>query len=276
MVDDLGGPYHLIVMSNIVHGLGPEEMDTLMPRVRAALVPGGVLAIKDMFLDHTMARPESAALDAAAEGRVEYRKVRVPAHRYTPLRKAWPQIVTPLVEQLKLQVRFNPRSRCVELRSAPTTPDAAVGIDLDGLGNARACQCAAGTTSSYAPCAGRGGYDEISGDCAGLVCTQCPAASTKDRSACAACNATQGYSTDTNECTCAPNEILVETEGLNGTYAKTCVACAPGMFAVWEDTTKGGAFYEGDPYTCRRCPDSKMNADCTACAEGYTLSLIHI
>ena len=45
----------------------------------------------------------------------------------------------------------------------------------------------------------------------------------------------------------------------------------PGMFAVWEDTTKGGAFYEGDPYTCRRCPDAKMNADCTACAEGYTL-----
>ena len=44
--------------------------------------------------------PEFAAPDAAAEGRVEYRKVRVPAHRYTPLRKAWPQIVTPLVEQL--------------------------------------------------------------------------------------------------------------------------------------------------------------------------------
>ena len=59
MVDDLGGPYHLIVMSNIVHGLGP-EMDTLYPR-QAALVPA-VLAIKDMFLDHTMARPESAAL----------------------------------------------------------------------------------------------------------------------------------------------------------------------------------------------------------------------
>jgi hypothetical protein len=62
MVDDLGGPYHLIIMSNIVHGLGPDEMDTLMPRIRQALVPGGVLAIKDMFLDHTMARPESAAL----------------------------------------------------------------------------------------------------------------------------------------------------------------------------------------------------------------------
>ena len=62
MVDDLGGPYHLIVMSNIVHGLGPDELDILLPRIRRALIPGGVLAIKDMFLDHTMARPESAAL----------------------------------------------------------------------------------------------------------------------------------------------------------------------------------------------------------------------
>ena len=62
MVDDLGGPYHLILMSNIVHGLGPDEMDTLLPRIRQALIPGGVLAIKDMFLDHTMARPEPAAL----------------------------------------------------------------------------------------------------------------------------------------------------------------------------------------------------------------------
>ena len=62
MVDDLGGPYELIVMSNIVHGLGPEELNQLLPRLRSVLVPGGVLAIKDMFLDHTMARPESAAL----------------------------------------------------------------------------------------------------------------------------------------------------------------------------------------------------------------------
>ena len=29
--------------------------------------------------------PEFAALDAAAEGRVEYRKVRVPAHRQAPV-----------------------------------------------------------------------------------------------------------------------------------------------------------------------------------------------
>jgi len=62
MTDDFEGPYDLILMSNIVHGLGPDELSSLLPRIRSALVPGGVLAIKDMFLDHTMARPESAAL----------------------------------------------------------------------------------------------------------------------------------------------------------------------------------------------------------------------
>jgi hypothetical protein len=35
----------------------------------------------------------------------EYRRVRCPPHRYTPLREHWEQILTPLVEYLKLQVR---------------------------------------------------------------------------------------------------------------------------------------------------------------------------
>lgn len=60
MVDDLGGPYHLIVLSNIVHGLGPDEIETLLPRLRAALIPGGVLAIKDMFLDDSMSQSQAA------------------------------------------------------------------------------------------------------------------------------------------------------------------------------------------------------------------------
>lgn len=76
--------------------------------------------------DAAMDPPEFAALtaaEAAGGAGVEYRKVRVPAHRYTPLRKSWPLIVTPLVEQLKLQVRFNPRTRCVELKSSEETED---------------------------------------------------------------------------------------------------------------------------------------------------------
>lgn len=62
MEDDLGGPYDLVLMSNIVHGCSPDELGVLLARVRAAMKPGGRLAIKDMFLDATMASPESAAL----------------------------------------------------------------------------------------------------------------------------------------------------------------------------------------------------------------------
>ncbi len=39
------------------------------------------------------------------KSKIEYRRIRCPAHRYTPLREHWEQILTPLVEYLKLQVR---------------------------------------------------------------------------------------------------------------------------------------------------------------------------
>lgn len=51
-------------------------------------------------------QPVFAKLNAMAErgGKVEYRRVRCPKHRYTPLRNDWEQILMPLVEFLKLQV----------------------------------------------------------------------------------------------------------------------------------------------------------------------------
>ena len=49
--------------------------------------------------------PKLSALQASAGNRIEYRRVRCPPHRYTPLREYWEQILTPLVEYLKLQVR---------------------------------------------------------------------------------------------------------------------------------------------------------------------------
>jgi hypothetical protein len=48
--------------------------------------------------------PELSAVQANGN-RIEYRRVRCPPHRYTPLRESWEQILTPLVEYLKLQVR---------------------------------------------------------------------------------------------------------------------------------------------------------------------------
>ena len=55
----------------------------------------------------------------------EQRKISVPAHRYTPLKENWMKIFTPVVEHLRLQIRFNLKSRNVELRAAPETPDIA-------------------------------------------------------------------------------------------------------------------------------------------------------
>jgi RNA-binding protein PNO1 len=51
----------------------------------------------------------------------QYRKVMIPSHRLTPLKSAWMKIYTPLVENLKLQVRFNPKARAVEMRSSRHT-----------------------------------------------------------------------------------------------------------------------------------------------------------
>lgn len=53
----------------------------------------------------------------------EQRKVSVPAHRYTPLKENWMKIFSPVVEHLQLQIRFNLKTRNVELRTAPETPD---------------------------------------------------------------------------------------------------------------------------------------------------------
>jgi RNA-binding protein PNO1 len=53
--------------------------------------------------------------------KAEYRRVRCPAHRYTPLRECWEQLLTPLVEYLKLQVRFNTRTRSVEIKTSKHT-----------------------------------------------------------------------------------------------------------------------------------------------------------
>jgi len=55
--------------------------------------------------------------------RIEYRRIRCPPHRYTPLKENWEQILLPLVQYLKLQVRFNTKTRSVEMRTSSHTLD---------------------------------------------------------------------------------------------------------------------------------------------------------
>ena len=65
--------------------------------------------------------PISASLSKG--GQIEYRRVRCPQHRLTPLRTQWENIVTPIVEYLKLQIRFNTKGRSVELKTSELTED---------------------------------------------------------------------------------------------------------------------------------------------------------
>mmetsp|Transcript_2893 Transcript_2893/g.3402 ORF Transcript_2893/g.3402 Transcript_2893/m.3402 type:complete len:259 (-) Transcript_2893:60-836(-) len=71
------------------------------------------------------AQPTFPKMSAMADrgGKVEYRRVRCPKHRYTPLRNDWEQMLMPLVQFLKLQVRFNTKTRSIEMKTSSHTLD---------------------------------------------------------------------------------------------------------------------------------------------------------
>ena len=58
----------------------------------------------------------AASLSAASSLDASYIRIPVPAHRYTPLKAQWQALYQPVVEHMKLQIRFNPKKRCIELR----------------------------------------------------------------------------------------------------------------------------------------------------------------
>jgi len=69
-------------------------------------------------------KPNYGPLSAQqSAGKVEFRKVSVPTHRYTPLKDNWLKIYTPIVNNMKLQIRMNTQTRHVELRTSEYTED---------------------------------------------------------------------------------------------------------------------------------------------------------
>ncbi|CAI6341424.1 unnamed protein product [Periconia digitata] len=69
-------------------------------------------------------RPKFApSKDVPLAFRREQRHVPVPPHRITPLKNSWAKIYPPLVEHLKLQVRYNTKKQSVELRTGSQTDD---------------------------------------------------------------------------------------------------------------------------------------------------------
>ncbi|KAH0467316.1 hypothetical protein IEQ34_004554 [Dendrobium chrysotoxum] len=57
------------------------------------------------------------------EGKIQFRKVPVPVHRFSPLKKYWMDIYTPVYEQMKIDIRMNLKFRRVELKTRTDTPD---------------------------------------------------------------------------------------------------------------------------------------------------------
>ncbi|KIL00917.1 hypothetical protein PAXRUDRAFT_821118 [Paxillus rubicundulus Ve08.2h10] len=53
----------------------------------------------------------------------ESRRIPIPPHRMTPIKKDWINIFSPLTEILGLQVRMNVQRRCVEIRTSKHTKD---------------------------------------------------------------------------------------------------------------------------------------------------------
>ena len=64
LAEPIQGTYDAALLSNIVHGLGPDEIVTLLKNLHGALAPGALLVIKDMFLDESRVQPEAGVIFA--------------------------------------------------------------------------------------------------------------------------------------------------------------------------------------------------------------------
>jgi len=113
----------------------------ITPDGDAVLLDATEASIKEPNSEDSAPSPEPAGeeggMDIDVEGRPRFkpakqrkiqnksesRKVRVPPHRLTPLKGAWPKIYPPLVEHLFLQVRMNLKDQAVELRTSKKTTD---------------------------------------------------------------------------------------------------------------------------------------------------------
>ncbi|KAI8973842.1 hypothetical protein BDB01DRAFT_807749 [Pilobolus umbonatus] len=79
---------------------------------------------EDVNMEEDTAKPTFAP--AAMENKKVTRgsrKIPIPSHRMSPLKRHWLEIYSALVEHMKLQVRMNIKSQTVELKTSPSTED---------------------------------------------------------------------------------------------------------------------------------------------------------
>ena len=97
------------------------------PRIRLRnLDPKSKPQMKTKRLPKSKQAQSKASLTTTVDKAVDTRKIFVPNTRLTPLKQNWLKIFSPIVEHLKLQIRFNNRTKTVEIRPSPTTQDISV------------------------------------------------------------------------------------------------------------------------------------------------------
>jgi DNA-binding transcriptional ArsR family regulator/SAM-dependent methyltransferase len=62
--DPIGRDYDAVLISNIVHSLSLDEFALLAEKVRAAMAPGGLVVVRDFYLDESRTNPLESALFA--------------------------------------------------------------------------------------------------------------------------------------------------------------------------------------------------------------------
>jgi len=78
---------------------------------------------KKRQVSHSAVDEMEIGVSTRKQARMEVRKISVPNHRYSPLKENWMKIYTPIVENLDLEVRFNLKTRNVEIRATDKTKD---------------------------------------------------------------------------------------------------------------------------------------------------------
>lgn len=86
----------------------------------------------EMHMDEEGVPKFAPAKQLTIAQKISTRKIPIPPHRVSPLKKEWMKIAEPVVEHLKLQIRMNIKRKTVELRTSKhTTSDGALQMGED-------------------------------------------------------------------------------------------------------------------------------------------------
>jgi len=102
-VDQVKRPYELDI-----------DVDQVQPEIQQE---------EDDIMDEGTAQFPPLTVNQLNKGIVQTASVNIPKWRLHPLKKSWMSLYQPIVEHMKLQIRYNTANSCVELRTSEHTED---------------------------------------------------------------------------------------------------------------------------------------------------------